>query len=206
MIRKSGHRFSDKIMLDIMQEKRGHMDLVERVKAILLTPEAEWRVIAHEPGDASVVFGHYVAALAAVPAVARFVGASLIGWYTPILRGLIGALVAYLLAFVAVGVIALIINALAPSFGGRSNFSQALKLAAYAHTPYWLAGIFLLVPGLSFLTILGLYGLYLLWAGLPVLMQAPPDKALPYAGAVAACAVALAILFGLVQSAVLGLR
>ena len=182
------------------------MDLVARVKAVLLTPRTEWRVIAREPDDASVLFGHYVAVLAAIPAVARFVGASLIGWYTPILRGLFGAIAGYLLAFVAVGVIALIVNALAPSFGGERNFAQALKLAVYAYTPYWLAGIFLLVPGLSFLTILGLYGLYLLWAGLPVLMRTPSDKALPYAGAVVGCAVVLAILFGLVQSAVLGLR
>lgn len=177
------------------------MDLVARVKALLLTPRTEWMVIAREPDDASALFGRYVAVLAAIPAVARFVGTSLIGWYTPILRGLFGAIAGYLLAFVAVGVIALVINALAPSFDGERNFGRALKLAVYSYTPYWVAGIFLLVPGLSFLTILGLYGLYLLWAGLPNMMHVPPSKALPYVAAVAGSALVLALLFAL-----LGLR
>jgi hypothetical protein len=182
------------------------MDLIERVKAIVLAPATEWPVIAREPGDASVLFGRYVAVLAAIPAVSSFVGASLIGRFTPIGRGLMGALAGYVLAFIAVGAIALILNALAPVFGGRKDFDQALKLAVYSYTPAWLAGIFLLIPGLSFLTILGLYSLYLLWTGLPVLMQSPRERTLPYAIAVVACALVLAIVFGLIQSMVLGLR
>jgi Yip1 domain len=173
------------------------MDLVERVKAVLLTPQVEWPVIAREPDTASMLLARYVAILAAIPAVAGFIGGSLIGFYTPIARGLLAAIVSYLLAFVAVLIVALIVNALAPSFGGERNFVQALKLAVYSHIPYWLAGIFLLVPGLSYLTILGLYGFYLLWTGLPVLMRAPSDRALAYACAVTGCALLLALLFAL---------
>ena len=77
-------------------------------------------------------------------------------------------------------------------------FPNALKLTAYSYTPAWLAGIFLLVPGLSFLMILGLYGLYLMWLGLPPLMQAPREKALPYAAAVIVIAVVIQIVIGLI--------
>ena len=45
--------------------------------------------------------------------------------------------------------------------------TSAFKLAVYAYTPAWLAGIFLLVPGLHFLVMLGLYGLFLLFKGMP---------------------------------------
>jgi hypothetical protein len=175
------------------------MELLKRVKAIVLTPHSEWRVIAQakrEKGHASALLIRYVAILAVIPAMARFIGASLVGGYAPIPSGLVGALVAYLSGFAVVYLLALIIDMLAPRFGGRKNFAGALMLAVYSCTPVWLAGIFLLVPGLSFLFILGLYGVYLLYAGLPVLMLAPPEKVLPYAVVVAGCAVTATTLLG----------
>ena len=62
------------------------MDLVERVKAILLTPKTEWPVIAREPGDVAYLFKNYVAILAAIPAVCGFIGSVISG--APIVRAL----------------------------------------------------------------------------------------------------------------------
>jgi hypothetical protein len=180
--------------------------LIERVKAIILTPASEWRVIEHEPGDVASLFTGYVAILAAIPALARFIGACLIGRYQPILAGLLSAIVGYLLTFAVVYVVALIIDALAPSFQAQKNFPNALKLSVYSHTPFWLAGIFLLIPGLSFLTLLGFYGLYLLWLGLPPLMRAPNDRAVVYAAAVVLCALLLAVAIGFLQVALFSAR
>jgi hypothetical protein len=112
------------------------------------------------------------------------------------------AIVGYVMAFVVTFVVALIVDALAPTFGAQKNFPNALKLTVYSYTPAWLAGIFLLIPGLSFLAILGLYGLYLLWLGLPPLMLAPRDKALPYAATVVVCAVIIALVLGFIQAAI----
>jgi len=176
--------------------------LIERVKAILLTPQTEWPVIAREPGDVSVLFTRYVAILALIPALAGFIGTSLVGSYVPFFRGLVSAVFGYFITFVIVYVVALIVNALAPTFDAQKNFPNALKLTVYSYTPAWLAGIFFLIPGLSFLTILGLYGLYLMWLGLPPLMQTPRDKALPYAAAVLVCAVILEIVRGAIQATI----
>jgi hypothetical protein len=176
--------------------------LIERVKAILLTPQTEWPVIAREPGDVSALFTHYVAILALIPALAGFIGMSLVGSYVPFFRGLVSAAFGYVITFVVVYIVAMIVDALAPTFDAQKNFPNALKLTVYSYTPGWLAGIFLLIPGLSFLSILGLYGLYLMWLGLPPLMQAPRDKALPYAAAVVVSAVILAIVLGAIQAAI----
>jgi hypothetical protein len=177
-------------------------NLVARVKAILLTPQTEWLVIERESGDVWSLFTQYVAILALIPAAARFIGSSLIGGNMPIFGGLVIALLGYVLTFVVVYVVALIIDVLAPSFGAQKNFPNALKLAVYSHTPAWLIGIFMLIPGLGFLSIIGLlYGLYLLWLGLPPLMRAPQDKAVLYAGAVVVCAVILALVIGAIQVA-----
>src|SRR3954468_5635920 len=163
------------------------MKLVRRVRALLLTPRSEWKVIEQEPKTPSDLFIDYVAILAAIPEVARFIGQSFIGDYAPIVPSLVRMVVVYLLTFVMVYIIAGAINLLAPRFGGTKNFSNALKLSVYSHTPLWLAGIFLLIPGLNFLLVLGLYGLYLMWVGLPTLMRVPNERALPYAAFVTAC-------------------
>jgi lysylphosphatidylglycerol synthetase-like protein (DUF2156 family) len=176
------------------------MGLLARVKAIVLTPQTEWPVIAREQGAASRLFVHYVAILALIPALARFIGTALIGWYAPISSSLVGALVTYLSEFAVVYGLALVIDALAPRFGGRKDFASSLALAAYSFTPVWLAGIFLLIPGLSFLVILGLHGVYLLWAGLPVLKRVPAEKALPCAAVVAGCGLIIVAGLSLIEA------
>lgn len=168
--------------------------LVERIKAILLTPQTEWKVIEQEHDTLFDLLIGYVAILAAIPEIAHFIGQSFIGGYTPVVPNLVRAIVVYLVSFAMVYIIAGVIDLLAPRFGAEKNFANAVKLSAYSHTPLWLGGVFLLVPGLSFLLILGVYGLYLLWIGLPMLMKVPDEKALPYAAVVTACALVPALV------------
>ena len=174
------------------------MKLVNRVKAILLSPQAEWKVIERERDTLFDLLISYVAILAAIPEIAHFIGQSLIGGYAPIVPSLVRAVVVYFVAFAMVYIIAGVIDLLAPRFGVEKNFPNAVKLSAYSHTPLWLAGIFLLIPGLNFLLILGLYGFYLLWVGLPMLMKVSNDKALPYAAIVTACALIPAIVLTMI--------
>jgi hypothetical protein len=176
------------------------MDLLKRIAAILVTPEREWPAIAGEASTASQLLIHYVAILALIPAVAHVIGASLVGWYAPILPSLAGALVIYVSTVAVVYGAGLVANTLAPRFGARRDLASALKLAVYSATPAWLAGFFLVVPGLSFLAVLGLYGAYLFWLGLPVLMQAPAEKSLPYAAAVTACGLCMALVLGVLDA------
>jgi hypothetical protein len=174
------------------------MKLVNRVKAILLSPHAEWKVIEQEQDTLFDLLISYVAILAAIPEIAHFIGQSLIGGYAPIVPSLVRAVVVYFVAFAMVYIIAGVIDLLAPRFGAEKNFPNAVKLSAYSHTPLWLAGIFLLIPGLNFLLILGLYGFYLLWVGLPMLMKVQSDKALPYAAIVTACALIPAVVLTMI--------
>jgi hypothetical protein len=180
------------------------MNLVERVKGIILSPKTEWPVIAGEPGDAGYLFSNYVAILAAIPAVCGFIGSVIVGM--PIIAALLAAVIHYVLAFVTVYIVALIVNLLAPTFSSQKSFASALKVTVYSYTPSWLAGVFLLVPALSFLTILGLYGLYLLYLGLPPVMKTPPDKAIWYTIVSVVCAIIVRIVLFFVIAAVIGVR
>jgi hypothetical protein len=192
------------------REGEAFMNLVERVKAILLTPKTEWAAIEGEPGDPQYLFMNYVAILAAIPAVCRFIGTSIVGVNMPmvgafrigIVAGLVGAIVYYVLAFVMVYVMALIIDGLAPTFGGQKSQPSALKLAVYSMTPVWLVGVFSLIPGLSILAILGLYGLYLFWLGAPTLMKTPEDKSIAYTAAVVVCGIVVSVIVGAIVAAI----
>jgi hypothetical protein len=83
---------------------------------------------------------------------------------------------------------------LAPLFGGRRDFENAFKLAVYSFTPLWLAGLFLLLPGLRFLLLTGVYGIYLFWLGAPRLTKVPERQAANFTVIVVICAGGL--LFG----------
>lgn len=186
------------------------MDIVERAKGILLNPKSEWRAIEQEPGDPSYLFANYVAFLAAIPAVCGFIGASIVGTRMPvagiyrvgIVGGLAAAVVHYVLAFVMVYVVAIVTDALAPTFGAQKSQPNALKLVAYSMTPVWLVGVFWLLPALGILGILGLYSLYLFWLGAPALMKVPADKSIVYTVAVVVCGIVISFIAGAIVHAI----
>lgn len=194
-------------------EKAATPDLVNRVRNILMRPKQEWRVIDAEQTDLATLYRRYVIPLAAIGPIATAIGSSLFGVTlpfgggtirTPITNAITQAIVSYVLALVATYVLALVIDNLAPSFSGTRSMTQALKVAAYSSTAQWLAGVFAIIPALAVLTIVGLYSLYLLYLGLPVLMKVPQERALTYTVAVLVVAVVLFILIGLVTGAILG--
>jgi hypothetical protein len=110
----------------------------------------------------------------------------------------------YALTFVGVFVVAFIVDALAPTFGGQKDPLKALKVTAYSFTASWLASVFQIIPMLGWLGLVGLYSLYLLYLGLPVLMRSPKDKAIGYTVVVCLCAVVAWIIIGAVSGAVIG--
>jgi hypothetical protein len=119
--------------------------------------------------------------------------------------GLAGAILHFALTFVAVFVVALIVDALAPTFGGQKDSLRALKVTAYSFTPAWAAAILTILPALGvFAGLIGLYGLYLMYVGLPVLMRAPADKALGYTVVVVLCAIVLSIIVSVISNVALG--
>jgi hypothetical protein len=165
----------------------GTSPLVQRVKNILVQPQTEWPVIDAEPSTIGSIYRNYVVILAAIGPICLLIGILVLGGggfglFRFMGSAFIGYVVAeYLLTLVGVYVLALVIEALAPTFGGTKDRLAAFKAAAYSWTPAWIAGILLLVPSLTILVaIASLYGCYLLYLGLPVLMKAPTDKSIPY--------------------------
>src|SRR3990172_1885217 len=180
------------------------MDLIVRVKGILLNPKQEWQTISGETTTMAELYKSYIVILAAIGPVASIIGMSIIGismplagsFRIPIGSSLTSAIIQYVLTLAGVYVLSLVIDALAPTFSGEKNINQAFKVAVYSYTPSWLAGVFMVIPALGMLGILGLYGLYILYLGLPLLMKSPQEKSMGYTAAV--------IIAGIVIFAIIG--
>ena len=97
-------------------------------------------------------------------------------------------------SFAVVLLLGLVIAIAAPLFGGRRNFARALNLAVYSYMPLWLAGVFLLLPGLRFLMLSGFYGVYILIAGLPRMTKTPQQNLLGFAALIVVFACALTFI------------
>ncbi|WP_222564903.1 Yip1 family protein [Novilysobacter antarcticus] len=191
-----------------------HEGLISRVKSILFDPRRTWPLIGEEPATVAGLYTRYIMILAALPAIFTFIKTSLIGYgmfgvtvRTGIVAGLFGAVLTYALSLVLVYVVALIINALAPSFRGQKNQVQALKVIAYAYTAAWVAGIGVIIPWLGGVigVVGGIYSIYLLYLGLSHTMKNPPEKSLGYTVVIVLITLVLSLLIGVLVAGVTGI-
>jgi len=165
-------------------------NLIARIQAILIKPKEEWVKIKAESTPVMTLFMKVVIPLAAIPAVAQFIGLGLIGrrilsfgvYRYPLGTALFQSILWYVLSVVSVYVAGFVVNALAPSFGSKQNLENAMKLVVYSMIPGWIAGVLHLLPALSVLVIIAsLYGLYILYLGFQTpMMETPQDKVVPY--------------------------
>lgn len=181
--------------------------LMQRIKSIIVAPREEWPRIAAEPETIGSLYTNYIIPVAGFAVLCSFIdnllGVTVLGvTHKPTYgQAVMSAVWQYGMQLGAVFVMALILGFLAPMFGGQNNRLNALKLAAYAATAGWLSNVFLLIPWLGVLTLLGLYSLYLINTGAPVLLAVPENKALPFTAAFVAVGIVLSLLvFGLLAA------
>jgi hypothetical protein len=186
------------------------MDLVARAQGIILKPKEEWVKIKGETTSVAQLFMGYAAILAAIPAIAQFIGYGLIGISVPFIgsyrfplgSALMRAIIYYVLILASAYIFGMVINALAPTFSSKQSVENAMKLAVYSMTPAWIGGVFYIIPALSILAILAsLYGLYVMYLGFSApMMDTPKEKVVGYI--VASFVVVVVLMF--VVSLVLG--
>jgi hypothetical protein len=184
--------------------------IIQRARALLVSPRTEWPVIAAEPATVQGLYREYIMILAAIPPVCQFVKTSILGyaWHgfriyrLGIGAGLTAAVVEYVVSLLGVYVLAVIIEALAPNFAGEANRIQALKVAGYAYTASWIAGCAQILPGLYGLVALAgaIYSAYLLYLGLPSTMKVLPERA----GGYTAVTVIIALILGWIIAMITG--
>ena len=184
----------------------GNTNLVQRVINILTKPKEEWLVIACEQSNTMKLIGGYALILALVPALSAFIGFGVIGSYS-LFDGVLQGITKLLSAVIGVYLLAWVIDMLAPSFYSQKNFGRSLQLAVYASTPQWVAGILMLFStSISMLIMLfGLYAIYLLAVGMPIIKGTPKDKVVGYVALTIIAMIVISVVMALVLAAILGL-
>jgi len=168
--------------------------MLDRLKGILFEPRAEWPKIAAESATTQSIYANWVAILAAIGPLAILASGGETRVQTAV--GL------YLMALIITFIIALVVDALAPAFGGTKDFVGALKLAAYSYTAAWIAGVFhvLGVAGAVLALLATVYSWYTFSVGAPVLSKCTSEKAVPFTIVVVVCGLALGLLFSIALS------
>jgi hypothetical protein len=170
------------------QESRMHT-IVERVKWLVLKPKETWIVIQGEESPSAALISNFLIPLAGAAAFATFVGRWIVGIPIPFAgvyrfsfgASLLSAFFQYLLYGIGICVAGMAVSRLAPYFGMARNDQKGFLLSLYSFTPLVAAGLINLLPSFSNLIVFaGLYGLYILSLGIPILMTPPKEKALPY--------------------------
>lgn len=188
--------------------------VLDRVRGILFDPETEWGVIEQEQTTVGELYTNYIVILAAIPALFGFLRLSVIGVDLPLIgayrvspfAGFAGMALGYALSLVQVYVLALIVDALAPTFGARQDRLQAFKTSTYALTAFWIAGFGQLLPFLAAVIALAGagYSVFLLYKGLPQTMRCRPDSAMAYTTVSMIAAVILGVVIGETEAMVMG--
>jgi hypothetical protein len=176
--------------------------LVNRAKAIIMTPATEWPKIAAESKSPTEVLLQYALPLMAIAPICTILGSFL----TPLNLGLTfyvsTAIVSFVLSIVSLYALSWIASFLGPNFGGSGSFPSAFKLIAYSQTPGWLLGVLGLVTGfapiLGILSFAALYGLYLFYLGATPVMGVPQNKATGYVVVTVVCAIVLYVIVGVI--------
>jgi hypothetical protein len=185
--------------------------LVTRAANIVLRPESEWAAIARERPGAGDVFWCHLVPLSLIPPLA-YAGSVLIGREGALQRfadlgaalrfALLSACGGFIASLLSVAAVALAVRAVVPLYAPRPGFGDAFRVAAYAGTPVWLAGIVLLVPLDRFpllsaaILVAFMHCMFLFYLGLHHVAKVPRGDA--------AVCTAIVVFAGLILSSVAG--
>jgi hypothetical protein len=174
------------------------MNIIERVKNILLSPKTEWAKINTEPGTLNTLIPSYTLIVTAVGAAGLFLGIAFLGYGTAIKAGLIFAIAYILYVIITVVAATYIADGLAPQLGAEKSINKSAQWVVYGLTPLCLSLILGLIPGEDtrwFIMIAGFgYSFFLLYSGASIIKKTAEDKSLAYAAVVTGISLVLFLI------------
>ena len=183
------------------------------IAGILKDPKNEWALIEEEHYSAKTVFLTQISILAAIPAIALYIGVTQVGWSVagqePVRLASSSALGSAVLFYFAMwGAVAFIAACklwMEKTYGGEVSLDECLVLTTVTATPLFLSGISFLLPILWLnVAVSGaalVYSVYLLYSGTSRVMKIDEDRAFMFASSV--LTVALCTLVGMLAASVI---
>ena len=170
---------------------------IQHIIGLFTDPVSEWEKIREHRSNGYGAIVHVIL-MAIIPAASGYYGTTQVGWrigvgdpirITPD-SAIVIAVIYYLALLIGVFSIGWVIHLLGKAYQVEKSLSLCIALAAYTATPLFLIGIMEVYPLLWLNMLLGLpalaYTVYLLYSGLPVMMQISVERGFLYSSAVLA--------------------
>ena len=169
--------------------------ILNHIWGLYAHPMDEWKTIDAKRESIVNSLTH-ILFVALLPCAAAYYASAHIGWS-------VGARESIFLTTFA---LAYLVYWMAKTFGADPSFTQSLELAAYTATPVIMSGVAALYPELWFVSLIFLagvaYSVYLLYAGIPVIMHIPEERGFLYASSVVTAGLILMVIL-MVTTAIL---
>ena len=173
--------------------------MIQHTYGLLVKPSAQWRTVADLPESSLNTLILYPCIMAILPAVAWFYGTSQVGWTvgddgnTIKLTLASARLISILFYFAMVTCIAAIgyfIHWMASTYGSQSSVAKGMAIAGLMATPLYLAGLVGFYPLLWVDLLVGViaicWSVYLMYLGIPIVMNIPKERGFLFSSAVLA--------------------
>ena len=158
------------------------MNIIERVKNILLTPKTEWEVINGETATPQSLLIGYVLPLAIVAAAGSLLKGLLFAGTFGLKYFILTAVIAFIASVISYYITVIIVDMLAPSFASEKDMGKSAQLVAYSGTSSYVGALLSFIPIVGWLIALAAwaYGVYLMYLGIGPLKKTPEDKKVVY--------------------------
>ena len=170
--------------------------MIAHTWGLLFDATQEWTAIHSRQYSIARIYAGLVLILALIPPLCGFIGTTQIGWQIgvgPLVKlsvrsALPIAVLYYLAILVGVAGIGAMIYWMTRTYGAEQPLSQCVALAAFAGVPLLLVGAVQLYPLLWLNLLFGMAALglniRLLYIGVPIMMEIPPERGFLFASAI----------------------
>ncbi|MCH8529366.1 MAG: YIP1 family protein [Saccharospirillum sp.] len=180
--------------------------ILDHTLGIFTHPNSEWSLIRNQRRSKLMEYLTHVPILALIPAVCFYIGVVHVGWQfgsgpqttLTVQSGLILCVLSYIAALAGVWIFAEFINWMAKTYAEEDiDPHHGMAMAVYATTPIFLAGIAGIWPVLWLnvivFAIAAAYAVYLIYEGMPIVMNIPKERAFMYSTSVITVALVLLV-------------
>ena len=180
--------------------------MIQHTFGLLVRPSAQWRTVADLPESSFKTLVLYPCFLAILPAVAWFYGTSQVGWTvgehgetikltTQSARQI--CILFYLTMVACVAIIGFFIHWMSDTYGAESSLTRGIVIAGLTATPLFIAGLVGFYPLLWLDLLVGVaavsWSVYLMYLGIPIIMNIPEERGFLFSSAVLAIAMVILI-------------
>ena len=182
--------------------------MIQHGLALLVQPHTAWQRVAQLPSASFNKLALFPVIMALLPAVAWYYGTSRIGWTVGTSEDAIRltessafeiSVLFYFVMISSVAIIGYFIHWMSATYGANSSLTKGIVIAGLTCSPLFMTGLVGFYPLLWVDLLIGVVALswatYLLYLGIPIVMNIPEERGFLFSSAI--IAIALVIFVGI---------